>query len=124
MSLREERIKILDMIQSGHISAEEGAKLLAALKASQQKDSAVDAGGQPRWFRLRVTDLQTGRQKVSMNIPMALVNVGVRMGARFIPESEDVDYDQIAEALRSGQQGKILEVEDQEDQERVEIFFE
>jgi hypothetical protein len=124
MSLREERIKILDMIQSGHISAEEGAKLLAALKASQQKDSAPSEGERPRWFRLRVTDLNTGRQKVSMNIPMALVNVGMRMGARFVPDSEDVDYDQIAEALRSGQQGKILEVEDQEDQERVEIFFE
>jgi hypothetical protein len=124
MSLREERLKILDMIQSGHISAEEGAKLLAALKASQQKESTAGDSSQPRWFRLRVTDLRTGKQKVSMNIPMALVNVGIKMGARFVPESEDIDYDHIAQALRTGQQGKILEVEDEDDQERVEIFFE
>ncbi len=124
MSLREERLKILDMIQSGHISAEEGAQLLAALKASQQKEATASAGSQPRWFRLRVTDTRTGKQKVSMNIPMALVNVGMKMGARFVPDSEDIDYDQIAQALRTGQQGKILEVEDEDDQERVEIFFE
>jgi hypothetical protein len=124
MSLREERLKILDMIQSGHISAEEGAQLLAALKASQQKEASASTGSSPRWFRLRVTDMRTGKQKVSMNIPMSLVNVGMKMGARFVPDSEAIDYDEIAHALRHGQQGKILEVEDEDDQERVEIFFE
>jgi hypothetical protein len=124
MSLTEERMRILNMIQEGHITAEEGAKLLSALKASQQKGSSAAGGTAPRWFRVRVTDLRTGKHKVNMNIPMALVNVGIRMGARFVPETDEVSYDEVVSALQSGQQGLILEVEDQESQERVEMFVE
>jgi hypothetical protein len=122
MALSEERMQILNMIQNGQITAEEGTKLLSALKAGKKEGAAE--GARPRWFRVRVTDLRTGKNKVNMNIPMALVNVGVKMGARFVPETEDVDYDEIRDALQSGQLGKILEVEDEDDQERVEIFVE
>jgi hypothetical protein len=124
MSMTEERMRILNMIQEGHISAEEGAKLLSALKASQQKESTATGGPQPRWFRVRVTDLRTGKHKVNMSIPMALVNVGIKMGARFVPETDELHYHDVVSALQSGQQGLILEVEDQESQERVEMFVE
>ena len=78
----------------------------------------------PRWFRVRVTDMATGRAKVNVNIPMGLVNVGIKMGARFAPEVEGVNYEEIMEAIQSGQQGKIMDVTDEEDGERVEIFVE
>ena len=78
----------------------------------------------PRWFRVRVTDLETGRDKVNINLPMSLVDVGTRMGARFAPELEDMDFGQIMEQIKSGAQGKIIEVEDVEDGERVEIYVE
>jgi hypothetical protein len=123
MSASEERMQILQMIESGQITAEEGAKLLAALKTgSGQRDQP--AGGTARWFRMRVTDLHSGRIKTNINIPMTLVEVGIRMGARFVPESEDVDFELVREALRSGQQRKILDVEDEDAEERVEIFVE
>lgn len=123
MDLSEERMQILEMIQNGQITAEEGAKLLSALKAGR-KERAAATGDRPRWFRVRITDLRTGKNKVNINIPMALVNVGIKMGARFVPDTEEVDFDEIAEALRSGQQGKILDIDDEEDQERIEIFVE
>ncbi len=123
MSASEERMQILQMIESGQITAEEGARLLAALKTgSAQRDQP--AGSPPRWFRMRVTDLRSGKIKTNINIPMTLVEVGIRMGARFVPESEDIDFEQVREALRSGQQRKILDVEDQDAEERVEIFVE
>jgi len=123
MALSEERMQILEMIQNGQITAEEGAKLLSALKAGRKERTAA-TGDRPRWFRVRITDLKTGKNKVNINIPMALVNVGIKMGARFVPDTGEVDFDEIAEALRSGQQGKILDIEDEEDQERIEIFVE
>ncbi len=123
MSLSEERMQILNMIQNGQISAEEGAKLLAALKASSKESTAAGSTA-PRWFRLRVTDLNTGRNKVSMNIPIALVDVALKLGARFVPDTDEVDVEELRQAIRSGQQGKVLEAEDEEDQERLEIFVE
>ena len=123
MALHEERMQILNMIQNGQISAEEGAKLLSALGISA-KESTVTEGAQPRWFRLRVTDLKTGRRKVNLSIPMSLVNVGIKMGARFVPEGQGVDHEALANALRSGAQGKVVDIEDEESDERVEIFVE
>jgi hypothetical protein len=71
-----------------------------------------------------VTDLNSGRNKVNINIPMSLVNVGLKMGARFAPDIEGIDFDEVMEAVRSGSQGKIVDVVDEEDGERVEIYIE
>jgi hypothetical protein len=126
MAKTEERMQILRMIEEGKISAGEGAQLLRAL---EKKDTGPDAeplrgASRPRWFRVRITDLKTGRNKVNVNIPMGLVNVGMKMGARFAPEMEGVDYDDLMSAIRSGQQGKVIDITDNEDGERVEIFVE
>jgi hypothetical protein len=55
---------------------------------------------------------------------MGLVNVGLRMGARFAPNVEGVNYDEIMTAIKSGQSGKVMDVTDEETGERVEIFVE
>jgi hypothetical protein len=75
-------------------------------------------------MRVRVTDLNTGRAKVNVNLPMGLVSVGMKVGARFAPEIEDIDLDEIFQAIKDGAQGQIVEVEDEEDNERVQIYIE
>jgi hypothetical protein len=126
MATSEERMQILKMIEEGKVSAEDGAKLLAALSAGARREGEPPArsGAEPRWFRVRVTDLATGRPKVNVNIPMGLVNVGLKMGARFAPEVDGLDMTQLMEAIRSGQHGKVIDVTDDEGGERVEIFVE
>jgi hypothetical protein len=125
MATTEERMQILKMIEEGKISAKDGAELLRALDQDNKPPSTnLKGASAPRWFRVRVTDMATGRAKVNVNIPMGLVNVGIKMGARFAPEVEGVAYDEIMEAIQSGQQGKIMDVTDEEDGERVEIFVE
>lgn len=125
MATVEERMKILKMVDEGQITAEEGAKLLAALSSgSRRRESSATAAGQARWFRLRVMDLRSGRSKVNVNIPMSLVHVGIKMGARFAPDVEGLDFDEIMEAIRSGAQGKIVDWVNEEDGERIEIFIE
>lgn len=128
MSTTEERMQILKMIEEGKISAAEGAQLLKALaEGNQSKRDAADprrAGNAPRWFRVRVTDTVTGRNKVNVNIPMGLVNVGMRMGARFVPDLEEGQYAELLRDIQSGRQGKVLDITDEEGTERVEIFVE
>jgi hypothetical protein len=126
MATTEERMQILKMIEEGKISAGEGAELLRALEQNSRSQAAEPLKGasNPRWFRVRVTDMKSGRNKVNVNIPMGLVNVGIKMGARFAPDMEGVDYNEIVAAIRSGQQGKIFDATNEEDGERVEIFVE
>jgi len=120
-------MQILNMVASGNITAEEGAKLLAALEPEgKRRDQRLAPAppGPARWFRVRVTDLESGRNKVNVNLPMSLVEVGTRMGARFAPELEGMDFEDIVEQIKSGAHGKIIEVEDAEGGERVEIYVE
>jgi len=46
------------------------------------------------------------------------------MGARFAPEVEGINFDEVMAAIKSGSQGKIVDVVDEEDGERVEIYVE
>ena len=126
MATTEERMKILNMIREGKISAEEGAKLLSALGDSEKPTRAPSskASGEPRWFRVRVTDLVNGKTKVSVNIPFGLMEWGMQIGAQFAPEVGDLDFEQLKEMLESGVAGKVVDVIDEEDGEHVEIFIE
>ena len=125
MANAEERMKILKMIEEGKISAEEGAKLLAALSESRRGPggtSASRAAGTGHLLRIRVTDITTGRSKVSVQIALGLVDAGMKMGAQFIPKVDGVDISAVMDAIRSGVTGKIIDVTDDEGGEHVEIF--
>lgn len=122
MATNEERMQILKMLEAGQITAEEAAKLLEALDASTKGEPERDGGA--NWFRVRVTDTRTGRSKVNVNIPINLVNLGLKIGARFAPDIKDLDFEEVIEAIRSGVQGRIVDVQDEEEGERVEIFVE
>lgn len=132
MATVEERMRILKMVEDGKVTAEDGAKLLAALDDSRKPPRPMSPPPPPgsgttasgRWLRIRVTDVNTGRPKVNVNIPMGLVNVGLKMGAKFAPEVDGMDVQQITEAINSGMTGKIIDVTDEEDGEHVEIFVE
>ena len=126
MATTEERMKILNLIREGKITAEEGAKLLSALGESQKstRAPATKTSGEPRWFRVRVTDLETGKSKVSVNIPFGLMEWGLQIGAQFAPEVADLDLGELKEMLQSGVEGKVIDIIDEEDGEHVEIFIE
>ena len=126
MASSEERMKILKMIEEGKLSAEEGTKLLAALSEKRMPTPPRGPGmpGAPRWLRIRVTDVRSGRSKASVQIPLALVDAGMKIGAHFAPEVEGVDMSNVMEALRSGITGKIIDVTDEVDGEHVEIYVE
>jgi hypothetical protein len=120
----EERIKILKMIEEGKITAEEGTRLIGALN-KQKKQTPTPSEEGPRWLRVRVLDLRTGKESVRINLPIGLVNVGMRMGARFIPDIEqETLMEDLAQALSRGMTGKILDIVDEEEGQRVEIFVE
>jgi len=123
MASVEERMKILKMIEEGKVSAEEAAKLLSALANANRPMGGFTAGG-AKWLRVRVTDVSSGRSKATVQIPISLMEAGMKIGAHFAPEIDGVNMDQLMDALRLGTTGKIIDVVDDEDGEHVEIFVE
>lgn len=123
----EERIAILKMIEDSKITAEEGLKLLESLgKGTGPATSAQSsAENKPngRTFRVAVTDLNTGKPKVNITIPMSLVQWGLRIGSRFSGEIEGVDMQELGEILKTSSEGKIIDVMDEEGGEHIEIYI-
>jgi hypothetical protein len=123
MATTEERLRILKMIEEKQITAEEGARLLNALRAGRAAEEQ-EVASKARWLRVRVTDRASGKLKVNVNIPVGLIDVGLKMGARFAPDMNGLDLNAIQAAIRGGMQGRIIEVDNEKDSERVEIFVE
>lgn len=131
MTTSEERLKVLKMVQEGKITPEMAAELLKTLDAGSKKTSREEStptdhpgrsGG--RFFRVCVTDMNSGRTRVNVRLPLGMVNAGLRMGMRFSPEVEGLDAAKLAEALASGKTGQIMDVYDDEDGEHIEVYIE
>ena len=130
MATTEERMKILQMIQEGKISAEEGGKLLSALAGSAKQNHRKRApvprpSGGARWLHVPVTDAESGKSKVNANLPPSLVEAGLNIARLF---AEDIEVEDIMgavnEAINENLSGKIIDLVDSEDGEHVEIFIE
>ncbi|GAC1349115.1 MAG: hypothetical protein NVSMB27_19200 [Ktedonobacteraceae bacterium] len=119
----DERDRILHLVESGKVTAAEAAQLLDTLEQKYE-----NAGGQKRKrnriARVRVTNLVTNRQKASVTIPVSLINVGLRLGTRLVPQISGSALEDLLRAIESGATGRLLDLQDLEEGERVEIFAE
>jgi hypothetical protein len=127
----EERMRILMMIQDGKISAAEGARLIEALDdlsetptAPSQPSRGYPSGKKPHYLRVMITDTDTGKARVNVRLPVSLINSGMRMGARFAPEIEGLELEDLNAWLNSGEVGQIVDIFDDEDGEHIEVFLE
>ncbi|GAB4412461.1 MAG: hypothetical protein Kow00106_07090 [Anaerolineae bacterium] len=140
------RKEILQMLAEGTIDVNRAAELLSAaqdeLPAAEtpaaaspppEESAASHTVAEPemtakpkrggRWLRIHVSDLRTGRSRVRVNVPLGLVRFGLRIGSRFTDElDEDLARDVIAALEEGAVDGTLVEVEDEEDNERVHIF--
>ena len=114
------RAEILKMVEAGQLSAAEAAARLAP--SPKPKLALTTPEGKPRWFHVRVSNLNTNQTKVTVNLPMAWMQVGLSLGSRFAPELNGLDWRQIADALNNETTGRLVEVEDLEKGERVEVY--
>ncbi|HSM24008.1 MAG TPA: hypothetical protein VK856_04015 [Anaerolineaceae bacterium] len=128
MPSSEERMRILKMIQDGVISAEDGIRLLDSVEQSitrgPDKTPSEEGGRIARFFRVRVTDTNTGKARVNVRLPISVLSAGMKMGARFSTEIQGLDPNELMQFVREGTIGKIVDVYDDKDGERVEVFLE
>ena len=121
MTTTDDRLRILRMVEQGQVTAEEGARLLGALDEDERTPSRPPA----QWIWVRVTDVQSGRQKVNVNIPVGLIGVGIRLGARFSgSDGGSINAQELLASIKAGATGRLVDVEDPNSGERVEIIVE
>ena len=126
MSLKEEKIQILKMVEEGKISSNEAIELMEAL--GEEIGAETISSNPPKWLKVRIKD-ENDSVKVKVNIPLSLVDVGLKLGTAFSPELKEAglkqeDIKEVLEAVKSGAEGKIVDIEDEEHHTKVEVYVE
>ena len=135
----EERARILSMVAEGKISADEAERLLSALEDGELNH--VVKKGRARWLKVRVYKNGSDKPNVKVNIPLALLKMGAKIGGKLninLPEkarremaekginlsgAKDLpELEKILDGLAAEGPFKLADVED--DDERVEVFLE
>lgn len=127
--MNEEIKKILKMIEEGHITADEGQRLIEALGIDGTETNELTWGStnkKAKFFKVRV--VEEGKNIVNISLPIGLLEVGLRLGTKMgkkhgeIEGLESIDFDEIIEAVKGGAQGKLVDIEDGDT--KVEVFVE
>ncbi len=113
----DERNSILQMVATGQVSADEAAQLLDTLDCEHVQVRS-------RMIRVRVTDLTSRRQKINVTFPVGLIHVGLRLGARLAPRLTGSALEDLLDTISTGVAGRLLDLHDLEEGERIEIFVE
>ena len=121
MSARDERNHILQQVETGRVTAEQAGQLLDMLDL---EGKGTDERGRKRSVRVRVTKLANGQQKVNVVLPVHLLHVGLRLATRLAPQVSGSALEDLLLAMASGATGRLLDLQDLEEGERVEIFAE
>ena len=126
--------RVLELVATGRLTAEEAAPILDALEAKAAQDTARDAGaassdgevrggsGGPaavnaRYARVEVRD--HGRRVVDLSVPISLG----RFALSRVPGLSSQQIADVEEAVTSGAHGPILDVQDA-DGDGVRIILE
>ncbi len=121
-----DRVKILQMVADGTITADEAAKLLEALDKGERRQ-ASQRERRARVIRVRVSDLDTNTSRVNITLPLGIVRAALRRGrphADIDVGGVSFDADELETLLNSGALGHIVDIVDEEDGERVEVIVE
>jgi hypothetical protein len=119
----DERNRILNMIESGQITAAQAAQLLDTVSPEYEQPNVHIEN---RTVRIWMTDMSTNRRKMNMTatIPVYLVSMSLRLLARLVSQLNDSTIQNVIRAIERGTTGRLLDLQDLEEGKRLEIFVE
>ena len=134
------RMEILELLSNGKITAAEAASLLSDIgepataekappppvekaPAAPPPPVAAEDGTEPSWFRVRVANLETGKNRVTVNIPVRMMKFGLKIGSRFSPEIENLDWNELTGMMKDMKSGMLVDVQDEDSNEHVQVYL-
>ncbi len=119
----DERNRILNMVESGQITAAQAAQLLDALLSEHEQPGERVRN---RTVRIWMTDMVTNSKKmnVTATMPINLISMTLHLLTRMAPQLNDSTLQNVMHAIERGNTGRLLDLQDLEEGKRIEIFVE
>ena len=138
--MKEEVMKVLEMLQQGLVTAEQAAQLIEAMETPVKEESVMDSGtdspvaGQKKKHRLRIVVTSPKGDNVNIKIPTRLVTAGVKIGKYFSKGKDgsdnamkDLDWEELSTAVKQmiedNEEGEIMDIVSEKG-ENVKIWLE
>jgi len=123
VTLTDERNRILNMIETGQITAAQAAQLLDTLVPEQEQ---FIERARNRTVRIWMTDIATNSKKmhVTATMPINLISMILHLLTRMVPQLNDGTLQNLIRAIERGNTGRLLDLQDLEEGKRLEIFVE
>ncbi len=137
--MSDDKLRILELIQSGKLTASEGLDLLSAVEDSGEKSAKAPAATEGRYLRVRVSG-EKG-MKANVNIPLPLLKAAAKLagvGVNLIPkeartEMENkgidltrLDIDELVRLIDTGlSENKLVDVDVEDPKEgkiKVDVY--
>jgi len=97
--MKEEKLRILKMVEDKKITAEEAARLIEALEKTDNRPSERDL--KRRWLKVQVT--KDGEQKVNLRVPLALLKFGFQFAPMAMQHKVDKRQARLEKARKKAQ---------------------
>ena len=124
----EELIKILKMVETGVITAEEGQKLIQTIQKSQKNIARQNPNIIGRFFRLDILSVQSGENtnieiKFPLNLARAILKMGIvqKQLTDKVGEKVDLDVEKILSLIDSEINGDLMILNTKESKIRIWI---
>lgn len=114
--MNEERLKILEMVEAGVITAKEAIKLMDAVEVQDKEAKSQTAD----WIRMEVYDRNRSKREVNIKLPLSIVKAAVKIGSKFADKIQtnlsEKDLSQIVEAVNNAKIGEMVTIESDDGQ--------
>ncbi|HKM40207.1 MAG TPA: hypothetical protein VJ036_08110 [bacterium] len=138
--MNEEKMKVLQMVEDGNITALEGLELLEAMEETlpSKKSSLASL---KKFLRVRISS-EKGK-KVNVNLPLGLLKLATKfcsIGNAFIPKEArlqlekqgidlaEIDFEELVGLIeQGGNDGKLVDIEAEDDDEglvSIQVYIE
>ncbi|WDV45875.1 hypothetical protein PV797_20660 [Clostridiaceae bacterium M8S5] len=114
---KQDKIRILEMIEKGQITSSDGFDLLEALNANYSKEN-------DKTIKINVYD-KNKKLKSNASIPLTILELSANFISKYISNVSGskhyIDKDIMINAVRKNKKGIIFEFWDEESEKRIEI---
>ena len=128
IKLGEELIKILKMVETGVITAEEGQKLIQTIQKSQKNIASQNPNIIGHFLRLDILSVQSGENtnieiKFPLNLARAILKMGIvqKQLTDKVGEKVDLDVEKILSLIDSEINGDLMILNTKESKIRIWI---
>ena len=136
--MSDETLRILRMLEENKVTADEAARLLAAL----DKGPGGTVSRKARWLKIRISEGSKSQSKVNVTLPISLVKIAAKLGGKFnmaIPEqareqlnSKGIQLDaetfekidELFDELAVNGRFDLVNISDEKDGDTIEIYVE